>query len=137
MWSWHRSSSPSSPARCAGWNRPDDGGHAGGRAGVHPVSDRSRLRLVVLRVLVISLLLTLMGRLWYLQVLAGPDYARAASDNQVRDIIATAPRGEIVDDSGRAWARNKTALVVSVDRVALSRQSDGGDTVLHRLAHVL
>ncbi|HEX4655397.1 MAG TPA: penicillin-binding transpeptidase domain-containing protein, partial [Mycobacteriales bacterium] len=101
------------------------------------MSDRSRLRLVVLRVLVVSLLLTLLGRLWYLQVLAGPEYARAAADNQVRDIIATAPRGEIVDDRGRAFARNKTALVVSVDRVALQRQSDGGVAVLHRLAHVL
>ena len=101
------------------------------------MSDRSRLRLVVLRVLVISLLLTLLGRLWYLQVLAGPQYARAAADNQVRDIIATAPRGEIVDDVGRAFARNKTALVVSVDRVALQRQSDGGVMVLHRLSHVL
>ena len=101
------------------------------------MSDRSRLRLVVLRVLVVSLLMTLLGRLWYLQVLAGPDYARAAADNQVRDIIATAPRGEIVDDRGRAFARNKTAMVVSVDRIALQRQSDGGVTVLHRLARVL
>lgn len=101
------------------------------------MSDRSRLRLVVLRVLVISLLLTLLGRLWYLQVLAGADYAKAAAENQVRDIIATAPRGEIVDDRGRAWARNKTALVVSVDPYKLQRQSDGGVAVLHRLSHVL
>jgi penicillin-binding protein 2 len=101
------------------------------------VSDRSRLRLVVLRVLVISLLATLLGRLWYLQVLAGPQYSQAAADNQVRDIIAAAPRGQIVDDSGKPWARNKTALVVSVDRIALQRQSDGGTVVLHRLARVL
>ncbi|MBV9291594.1 MAG: hypothetical protein JO222_04025, partial [Frankiales bacterium] len=56
------------------------------------MSDRSRLRLVVLRVLVISLLATLLGRLWYLQVLAGPQYQQAAADNQVRDIVAAAPR---------------------------------------------
>jgi len=106
------------------------------------VSDRSRLRLVVLRALVVSLLLTLLGRLWYLQVLAGPEYARAAADNQKRDIITTAPRGEIVDDRGRAFARNKTALVVSVDRVAMQRQGDcivitDPCTVLHRLSNVL
>jgi penicillin-binding protein 2 len=92
---------------------------------------------VVLRVLIISLLLTLLGRLWYLQVLAGPEYARAASDNQTRDIIATAPRGQIVDDRGKAWARNKTAMVVSVDRIALDRQSDSGVAVLRRLGKVL
>jgi penicillin-binding protein 2 len=101
------------------------------------LSDRSQLRLVVLRVLVVSLLLTLLGRLWYLQVLAGPDYAKAAAQNQVRDIVATAPRGEILDDRGRAWADNKTALVVSVDPYKLQRQSDGGEAVLHRLSHVL
>jgi penicillin-binding protein 2 len=101
------------------------------------VSDRSRLRLVVLRVLVLSLLLTLFGRLWYLQVLAGPEYQRAAADNQIRSVITTAPRGQIVDDRGKAWARNRTALVVSVDRVALTRQPDDGEQVLHRLAHVL
>jgi penicillin-binding protein 2 len=101
------------------------------------LTDRSRLRLIVLRVLVVSLLATLLGRLWYLQVLAGPQYSQAAADNQVRDIIATAPRGEIVDDRGRAFARNETALVVSVDRIALLRQRDSGVAVLHRLASVL
>ncbi len=101
------------------------------------MSDRSRLRIVVLRVLVVSLLLTLFGRLWYLQVYAGSDYRRAAAENQVRDIITPAPRGEIVDDRGRSFARNKTALVVSVDRVALLRQRDDGETVLRRLSRVL
>jgi len=101
------------------------------------VSDRSRLRLVVLRVLVISLLATLLGRLWYLQVLAGPEYQQAAADNQVRDIVAAAPRGEIVDDKGKRWATNRTALVVSVDRVKLLRQHDGGEVVLGRLSQLL
>jgi penicillin-binding protein 2 len=101
------------------------------------VSDRSRLRLVVLRVLVISLLATLLGRLWYLQVLAGPQYQQAASDNQVRDVVAAAPRGEIVDDAGRRWASNRTALVVSVDRIKLLRQKDSGKAVLTRLSQLL
>jgi penicillin-binding protein 2 len=101
------------------------------------VSDRSRLRLVVLRVLVISLIATLLGRLWYLQVLAGPQYQQAAADNQVRDIVAAAPRGLIVDDMGRPWATNTTALVVGVDRLKLLRQHDGGAAVLERLAGLL
>jgi penicillin-binding protein 2 len=101
------------------------------------VSDRSRLRLVVLRVLVISLLATLLGRLWYLQVLAGPEYAKAAADNQTRDIITPAPRGEIVDDRGRAFAENETALVISVDRIKLLRQPDDGVEVLNRLSRLL
>jgi penicillin-binding protein 2 len=101
------------------------------------VSDRSRLRLVVLRVLVISLLATLLGRLWYLQVLAGPQYQQAAADNQIRAIVAAAPRGEILDDKGKRWATNRTALVVSVDRVKLLRQKDSGKAVLTRLSKLL
>lgn len=101
------------------------------------MSDRSRLRLFVLRVLVLSLLLTLFSRLWYLQVLAGETYQRAAADNQLRDIITPAPRGQVLDDFGRALVRNRTALVVSVDRLKLMRQKDGGRQVLQRLSQVL
>ena len=101
------------------------------------MSDRSRLRLIVLRVLVISLIATLLGRLWYLQVLAGPQYQQAAADNQVRDIVAAAPRGLIVDDTGKPWATNTTALIVAVDRIKLARQSDGGKAVLARLGALL
>ena len=32
------------------------------------MSDRSRLRLIVMQVLVMSLLATLLGRLWFLQI---------------------------------------------------------------------
>lgn len=101
------------------------------------MTDQSRLRLFVLRVLVVSLLVTLFARLWYLQVLAADQYARAASDNRVRQVVTPASRGSILDDRGRAFLQNKTALVVSVDRTALLRQGDRGRAVLQRLARVI
>lgn len=101
------------------------------------MSERSQLRLFVLRVLVISLLATLFARLWYLQVLAGDQYARAATDNRVREVVTPATRGQILDDRGRPFISNKTALVVSVDRAALLRQRDRGSAVLHRLSRVI
>jgi penicillin-binding protein 2 len=101
------------------------------------VTDRSRLRLVVLGVLVISLVATLLGRLWYLQVLNAHAYGVAAQHNQTRDIVTQPPRGEVLDDMGRPLIDNKTALVVSVDRTALERQPDGGVAVLHRLSKLL
>jgi penicillin-binding protein 2 len=102
------------------------------------LTDRSRLRLVVLGVLVISLVMTLIGRLWYLQVLAAPQYVAAAKDNQIRDIVTEAPRGEIVDDKGRPLVDNRTALVISVDRLALDRLPKQRQiTVLHRLSRLL
>ncbi|MFL6239230.1 MAG: penicillin-binding protein 2 [Actinomycetes bacterium] len=101
------------------------------------MSDRSRLRLFVLRVLVVSLLATLVGRLWYLQVLAGDTYAKAAANLSTRDIVTASTRGQVLDDMGRPFARNQTALVVTVDRVKLLRQRDHGKNVLHRLATVV
>jgi penicillin-binding protein 2 len=101
------------------------------------VTDRSRLRLVVLGVLVISLVATLLGRLWYLQVLAAPQFEAIANQSQTHEIVTEAPRGDIVDDAGRPLVNNKTALVISVDRTALSEQTDGGRGVLHRLSKLI
>lgn len=101
------------------------------------MSRTSRLRLVVLEVLVFSLLLTLVGRLWYLQVLATDDYQQAAADNRIREIVTPAVRGQVLDAAGRPLIRNRTALVVSVSRTELLRQPDDGRAVLQRLAKVI
>ncbi|HEY7486436.1 MAG TPA: penicillin-binding protein 2 [Streptosporangiaceae bacterium] len=101
------------------------------------MNSRSHFRLLVLHVLVASLLVSLAGRLWYLQVLNGSQYDRVAAENRTRDIVVPAVRGQILDDVGRPLVRNRTALVVSVDRTVLSRQHDGGTAVLGRLAKVL
>jgi penicillin-binding protein 2 len=93
------------------------------------------LRLVVLGVLVFSLVATLLGRLWYLQVLDAPQLRTAAAANHIRDIVTPAPRGEILDDTGKPLVDNKPALVVSVDRTALSRLGETTtEAVLKRLA---
>jgi penicillin-binding protein 2 len=101
------------------------------------MSERSRLRLVVLQLLVLSLLVTLGGRLWYVQVLAADNYVRAASENATREIVTPAARGMILDARGRPLARNRTALVVSVSRTALLRQRDGGRDLVRRVAEVI
>ena len=101
------------------------------------MSDRSRLRLVVLRVLVASILLTLLGRLAYLQVDQGAAYARAASDNRIRSVVTPAARGQVLDDRGVPLVNNRTALVVSVNRTLLHAAPHQGAEVLARLARVL
>lgn len=101
------------------------------------MGSRSQVRLVVLHVLVMSLLLSLGGRLWYLQVMNGAHYRRVAADNRIREVVVPAVRGQILDDAGRPLVRNRTALVVSVDRTVLVKQKDQGRAVLRRLASVL
>ena len=100
------------------------------------MSERSQLRLFVLRVLVATLLVTLFGRLWFLQVFEAEGYELAASANQVREVVEPAPRGEVYDARGVELVRNRTALVVSVSRNTLLRQPDDGKAVLERLAAV-
>jgi penicillin-binding protein 2 len=101
------------------------------------VSRRADLRLFVLRVVVVAILATLFGRLWFLQVYAGEQYAEQASANRVREVVEPAPRGEVYDARGTPLVRNRTALVVSVNRSDVVRQSDGGQAVLERLGEVL
>ncbi|MGP4029768.1 penicillin-binding protein 2 [Actinomadura sp. 3N407] len=101
------------------------------------MNPRTHFRLVVLYVMVGVLLLVLVARMWTLQVLEGERYEQIAAENRTRDIVVPALRGMILDDRGRPLARNTSSLVVSVDRTTLSRQEDGGEAVLKRLAGVL
>jgi penicillin-binding protein 2 len=101
------------------------------------MSERSRLRLVVLQVLVLSLLGTLLGRMWYLQVAASENYKTAAAENGTREIVTPATRGMILDARGRPLARNRTALVVSISRTAMLRQHDGGRALVAKVAKVI
>ena len=89
------------------------------------MNDRSRLRLVILSVLVLSLPVTLIGRLWYMQVLAGSKYVAALDQTTTRDVKTVAPRGMIVDDTGRPLASNDSALVVSALSTALPKANIG------------
>lgn len=83
------------------------------------MTNRSRLRLVVLQVLVLSLLATLLGRLWYVEVHQGAKYQALASDIQIRHVVTTPVRGQILDDQGRPMVTNRTSLVLSLDRSVL------------------
>ena len=97
----------------------------------------ARRRLMVLYVVVAALLISLGGRLWYLQVMTGGSYANAAAQDQTRTVIVPSVRGGILDDVGQPLINNKTALVVSVNRALVAQQPDGGLAELHRLAKLL
>jgi penicillin-binding protein 2 len=98
------------------------------------VNGTTRLRLTVIWIVVLSLVLTLGWRLYYLQVLTGSTYVAAARANQIRTIETLPSRGLILDDEGRPLAENTTDLVVSVSPETLSGQAGDGAAVLHRLA---
>lgn len=101
------------------------------------ISQRSALRLLVVQVLIASMFLALLGRLFYLQIAAGPRYQLAAEDNQSRDVVTSSIRGLILDDEGRPLALNDVALVVTADYTLLGKQEDKGEQVLRRLSDLI
>ncbi|MFF6995028.1 penicillin-binding protein 2 [Streptomyces sp. NPDC008313] len=98
---------------------------------------RVQIRLVVIQILVLSLLGTLGGRLWYLQIRNGDEYAKEASGNHVQQVVSPAVRGSILDARGVPIADNETRLVVSASRTDLMKMKDDGEAVLTKLAGVL
>lgn len=98
---------------------------------------RLRGRLLILQVLVIAMIVVLVVRLWQVQVVQGDRYVTAATETRTREVRVPAVRGSILDASGRPLVRNRTSLVVSVDRSRLERMPDGGTAVLRRLSTVL
>ncbi|QKZ21561.1 penicillin-binding protein 2 [Streptomyces chartreusis] len=98
---------------------------------------RVQIRLIVIQILVLSLLGTLGGRLWYLQIREGDAYAKDASGNHVQQVVQPAVRGSILDARGVPLADNETRLVVSASRTDLLKMPDDGKAVLAKLAGVL
>lgn len=94
-------------------------------------------RLTIIGVLVTSMLLTLVGRLYYVQVLDPHKPTQAAFVRHDGVIVIPAPRGLIVDAKGRPIVDNAAVQVVTVDRETLLQLPDHGVGVLDRLGDLL
>src|SRR4051812_41480379 len=93
-----------------------------------------RLRLGIVAIVIVSLFAALLARLWYLQVLAAPQYRVQADVNRVRTIYTEAPRGRILDRQGKVLVDNRVSDAVVVNREELAgRRAE----VIPRLAQVL
>lgn len=101
------------------------------------MNQRSRLNLLVIQIFIASLMVALFGRLFYLQVAAGPKYRDAALSIQSRDVVTPANRGFIVDSSGVPLALNKVGLAVTVDRTKIDKLPDKGVSVIQDLVTLL
>src|ERR671935_1526474 len=79
------------------------------------------LRVAVLSGFALVMFSIIFFRLWYLQVLSGDKYLKQAQNNQVREITVRAPRGEILDRSGKVLVDNRTALALQLNPTELPR----------------
>lgn len=79
------------------------------------------LRISILAIVGVALFTALVARLWFLQVMAAPEYQAQAEINRTRTIIVEGPRGRILDRDGRVLADNRESMQVIVDIEALER----------------
>ena len=90
-----------------------------------------------MQVFIASLMVALLGRLFFLQVAAGPIYKDAALSIQSRDVVTPANRGFIVDSSGVPLAVNRVGLAITVDRTKIDKLPDKGEGVIRDLVALL
>jgi penicillin-binding protein 2 len=72
------------------------------------------LRIGILGIVALAAFAVLFVRLWALQVLSGPQYLRAALDNQLRSVRIEAPRGQILDRNGKPLVTNLPGTAVQL-----------------------
>jgi penicillin-binding protein 2 len=111
-----------------------------------PLNQELAIRVAIVGSVVLALFAIVFFRLWFLQVLTGNQYVRAASVNQTRNVPIAPARGEILDRSGKVLVNSKTALAVTIvprdlpvalDAVSALRPPPADRRVYARLAHVL
>jgi penicillin-binding protein 2 len=96
--------------------------------------ERSGSRLKILAFVVAFMFVALSTRLWFLQVLAGPQHDRAARDNSLRTVATDALRGDVVDSEGRRLVHNRISLEVRINRDELG---DDAEATLANLSEIL
>ena len=94
-------------------------------------------RLGIVVALVVSMMLTLFARLYYVQLLDPNKPTQTAQATHDGAIVLTAPRGQIVDAQGRVLVGNTTVETITVTRDTLQRRADKGQAVLVRLGALL
>src|SRR5262249_42008744 len=73
-------------------------------------------RLQIIYYIAIGVLVVLIGRLWFLQVMNGEFFAKSADANHIRILPIPAPRGIILDRNGLHLVTNKASYNLVLSR---------------------
>ena len=84
-----------------------------------PITPQLALRVAIIGGVCLVMFGVVFFRLWYLQVLSGDHYLAEANNNRVRDITVQAPRGQVVDRTGRILVDNRSGYSVVVNPAKL------------------
>jgi penicillin-binding protein 2 len=99
-------------------------------------NNRLALRIAIFGGVALALFVVLFFRLWFLQVLNGDKYLAEAKNNRTREFRVSAPRGEILDRSGKILVSNRTSLALQVNPDKLPGDARERRAELARLAEL-
>jgi len=102
-----------------------------------PLTPQLALRVAVVGSFALAMFAIIFFRLWFLQVLSGEQYVKAATVNRVRDIAIAPPRGELLDRNGNVLVDNKQAPAVQISPPDLPKSPAAQRALYRRLAGVL
>lgn len=77
------------------------------------ITEKSR-RMTLMTRFIALIILALLARLGWMQVLQGPQYKKIAEENRIRQITVQAPRGTIYDRNGAVLVSNRPSFAISV-----------------------
>jgi penicillin-binding protein 2 len=79
------------------------------------MNNRLALRIAIFGGVALALFGVLFFRLWFLQVLKGDEFLAQARNNRTREFRVSAPRGDILDRSGKVLVDNRTSLALQIN----------------------
>ena len=95
------------------------------------------LRVVLLATLAVCLIGIIVFRLWFLQILSAQQYVAQANDNRLRTVTVLAPRGTILDSTGKVLVDNRPGLAVGIRPMDVPAGPGQLDHLVVRLARLL
>jgi penicillin-binding protein 2 len=100
------------------------------------MSNKLALRIAIFGGVALALFALLFFRLWFLQVLNGDRYLAEANNNRTREFRVSAPRGEVLDRSGKILVANRTSLALQINPRKLPAPGGGRRAELAQLAEL-
>ena len=101
-----------------------------------PMNNRLALRLAMFGGVALALFVILFFRLWFLQILNGSENLAEARNNRTREFRVSAPRGSILDRTGKVIVDNRTSLALQIDPNKLPPEDDRREREINQLAEL-
>ncbi|MBC8014444.1 MAG: penicillin-binding protein 2 [Sporomusaceae bacterium] len=77
------------------------------------MTEQSR-RMNIMTGIIVAVIVVLISRLAWMQLVHGPQYKKTAEENRIRQITAQAPRGNLYDRNGALLVSNRPSFAISI-----------------------